>query len=69
MLAYVLGVRVILESEYNAHEKAYGVVGSSLNGTAYMRKGGITGTPVPYDVASLSPTTELAGGMPSGHQA
>ena len=52
VLGYVIGVRVILERGYNAHEKSYGVVGAQLNGTTYMRTG--NGSAIPHDVASLA---------------
>ena len=58
VLGYVVGVRVIMERGYNAHEKSYGIVGARLNGTTYMRRGGAAGEAVPYDVASLAPVVE-----------
>ncbi len=56
VLGYVVGVRLIIEKGYSATEKAYGVVGVRLNGTALFKDA--DGVPIPYDVASLSPTIE-----------
>ena len=56
VVGYVVGVRVILEKGYNAHEKSYGVVGARLNGTTFSIRGGSSvppGSYVPYDVPSL----------------
>jgi len=50
VLGYVIGVRLIIDKEYNAVEKSYGVVGVQLNGTTYSIQNGAT---IPQDVASL----------------
>jgi hypothetical protein len=50
VLVYVIGVRVVLERDYEGVEKSYGLAGVALDGTTYSTKAGVT---VPQDVASL----------------
>lgn len=54
-IGYVVGVRVLLERGYDAHEKAYGIVGATLTGTVCTLHRGVV---VPYDAASLSQREE-----------
>ena len=61
VIAYVVGVRIVLEKGYNGQEQAYGTIGARINGTTYFRRGGVGGEVIPYDVAQLIQINEGAG--------